>query len=74
MLGFGGVLTEEVGLPRPSNSTGVLRFATYLAPNMEPVYRFLAAYAGERIGVATELLVGRSFEQFQSGEVDVGFL
>lgn len=51
-----------------------LRFATYLAPNMEPVYRFIASYAGRRLGVATELLVGHSFAQFESGEVDVGFL
>ncbi len=54
--------------------TGALRFATYLAPNMEPVYRFLATAAGERLGVATTLVVGRSFEQFQRGEVDIGFL
>ena len=27
-----------------------LRFATYLAPNMVPVYRFLADRIGERLG------------------------
>jgi len=51
-----------------------IRFATYLAPNMEPVYRFIASYAGARLGVPTELVIGRSFDQFERGEVDVGFL
>ena len=55
--------------PAPS-----LRFATYLAPNMEPVYRFIAKYAGEVLGLAATLSVGTSFEQFARGEVDVGFI
>jgi hypothetical protein len=29
---------------------GPLRFATFLAPNMLPVYRFLAARIGEGLG------------------------
>ena len=45
-----------------------LRFATFLAPNMLPVYRFLA----DRIGRPVELLVGSSFDQFQRGEADLG--
>jgi len=51
-----------------------LRFATFLAPNMEPVYRSVAAAIGERLGVATSIEVGRSFGQFAGGEVDVGFV
>jgi len=51
-----------------------LRFATYLAPSIEPVYRFVAAETGRRLSVETELIVGRSFDQFAAGEVDVGFL
>lgn len=51
-----------------------LRFATYLAPNMEPVYRFVADAVGDRLGVASDLQVGRSFDQFARGEVDVGFV
>ena len=54
--------------------TRTLRFATYLAPNVEPVYRFIAAETGRRLGLETELVVGRSFDQFAAGEVDVGFL
>src|SRR5579884_1651624 len=51
-----------------------IRFATYLAPNMLPVYRAVVAYVGRRLGRRTELAVGESFAAFESGEVDVGFL
>ena len=51
---------------------GPLRFATFLAPNMLPVYRFLAARIGERLDRPVELMVGRSFDQFEAGEVDLG--
>ena len=52
--------------------TAPLRFATFLAPNMAPVYRFLADRIGRRLGCRVELVVGRSFDQFQAGEVDLG--
>jgi ABC-type phosphate/phosphonate transport system substrate-binding protein len=51
-----------------------LRFATYLAPNMVPVYRFLADRIGERLGRPVELMVGASFDQFERGEVDLGVI
>ena len=51
-----------------------VRFATFLAPNMFGVYRFVADYAGEKLGRRTELGVGSSFDQFAAGEADVGFL
>ena len=51
-----------------------LRFATYLAPNMRPVYQFIADYVGEKLGRDTSLVVGTSFEQFADGEVDLGFI
>ena len=41
-----------------------LRFATFLAPNMLHVYRFLAARIADRLGRPVELLVGTSFDQF----------
>jgi hypothetical protein len=44
-----------------------LRFATFLAPNMVPVYRFLAERIGERLGCPVELVVGSSFDQFEQG-------
>jgi phosphonate transport system substrate-binding protein len=51
-----------------------LRFATFLAPNMLPVYRFLAARIGERLGYRVELVVGTSFDQFERGEADLGVI
>jgi phosphonate transport system substrate-binding protein len=51
-----------------------LRFATFLAPNMLPVYRFLADRIGERLGRPVGLVVGRSFDQFEQGEADLGVI
>jgi phosphonate transport system substrate-binding protein len=51
-----------------------LRFVTFLAPNMLPVYRFLADRIGERLGRPVELVVGTSFDQFEHGEVDLGVI
>jgi phosphonate transport system substrate-binding protein len=51
-----------------------IRIATFLAPNMLPVYQFIAAYVGERLGYHTELIVGSSFDQFEKGQADVGFI
>jgi phosphonate transport system substrate-binding protein len=54
--------------------TTPLRFVTFLAPNMAPVYRFLADRIGQRLGRRVELVVGRSFDQFERGEVDLGVI
>jgi phosphonate transport system substrate-binding protein len=51
-----------------------LRFATFLAPNMAPVYRYLAGRIGERLGRPVELVVGSSFDQFERGEADLGVI
>jgi phosphonate transport system substrate-binding protein len=51
-----------------------LRFATFLAPNMLPVYRFLAARIADRLGRPVELLVGTSFDQFEHGQADLGVI
>jgi phosphonate transport system substrate-binding protein len=51
-----------------------LRFATFLAPNMVPVYRFLADRIAIRLGRPVELVVGSSFDQFERGEVDLGVI
>jgi phosphonate transport system substrate-binding protein len=53
---------------------GRLRFATFLAPSMLPVYRFLAERIGERLGRPVELVVGTSFDQFEAGEADLGVI
>ena len=51
-----------------------IRFATFLAPNMYPVYQFIAAYVAEKLGCRTELVTGSSFDQFAAGQIDVGFI
>lgn len=51
-----------------------LRFATFLAPNMFPVYQFIAGYIGHKLGCPTELVVGSSFDEFAAGQADVGFI
>jgi phosphonate transport system substrate-binding protein len=53
---------------------GPLRFATFLAPNMLPVYRFLADRISERLGRPVELVAGTSFDQFEWGEADFGVI
>lgn len=51
-----------------------VRFATFLAPNMYPVYQCVVDYAGKRLGCRTELITGESFAVFEQGEVDAGFI
>jgi ABC-type phosphate/phosphonate transport system substrate-binding protein len=51
-----------------------LRFVTYLAPSVRPVYELVARAAGERLGIETELVDGTSCERFASGEGDVAFI
>ena len=53
---------------------GKLRFATFLAPNMFPVYAFIVDAIGRELGSGAELVVGTSFDQFGNGEVDAGFI
>lgn len=51
-----------------------IRFATFLAPNMYPVYQCVADYVGQQLGCRTELIAGESFAVFERGEIDVGFI
>jgi phosphonate transport system substrate-binding protein len=51
-----------------------LRIATFLAPNMLPVYEFIVDALGRALNRDTELVVGTSFDQFGNGEVDAGFI
>ncbi|MDP9295240.1 MAG: PhnD/SsuA/transferrin family substrate-binding protein [Actinomycetota bacterium] len=51
-----------------------LRFVTYLAPNVRPVYEYVARVTGERLGIATELVDGSSCDRFAQGEGDVAFV
>lgn len=51
-----------------------LTFASFLAPNVRPLYEFIAHAVGARLGRESRLVIGSSFGQFQAGEIDVGFL
>jgi phosphonate transport system substrate-binding protein len=50
-----------------------LRFATFLAPAMLPVYAFIARHVQARLGIPTELVVGSSYERL-SEQAEVSFL
>jgi phosphonate transport system substrate-binding protein len=52
----------------------ILRFASYLAPNIYETYAFIAHYVGEKIGQPVTMNVGQSFDEFAGGQVDIGFL
>jgi hypothetical protein len=51
-----------------------LRFATFLAPALLPLYEAVADHIGERLGLPVSLVEGSSLEQFAAGEVDAGFV
>jgi phosphonate transport system substrate-binding protein len=57
---------------RPMRAT--LHIATFLAPNMLPVYEFIVAALGRELHCSAELVVGASFDQFGNGEIDAGFI
>jgi phosphonate transport system substrate-binding protein len=50
-----------------------IRFATFLAPHMYPVYGFITRYIGDRLGCLTELVVGSSYEALDT-ESEVAFV
>jgi phosphonate transport system substrate-binding protein len=50
-----------------------LRIATFLAPDLFPLYAYLVRRLGECLGVATEIFVGTSYEQLLT-EADAGFV
>jgi phosphonate transport system substrate-binding protein len=54
-------------LPRP------LRFVTFLAPHLLPLYAFVARQVQDRLAYPTELIVGTSYEQL-SEEAEVAFV
>lgn len=51
-----------------------LRFGTFLAPNMLPVYRAIADVIGHRLGMSTELVVETDYENCRSDINDVCFV
>lgn len=51
-----------------------LRIATFLAPNVYPVYAYIAQYLGRKLGCPTEILVGDSHDKFDSLHPDIAFI
>jgi phosphonate transport system substrate-binding protein len=51
-----------------------LRFGTYLAPSVLPVYEAIAEEVGRRLGVQTELVVETSYESCKKDENEVCFV
>lgn len=51
-----------------------LRFATYLAPNVRPVYEAVAESVGRALGCAVELVDGGGYGRLEGGEEDVAFI
>lgn len=51
-----------------------IRFATFLAPSLYCTYEHIARYVGVKVGYPTSLSVGHSFDDFVTGQVDVGFI
>jgi len=57
-----------------SHNAPIIRFATFLAPQLYRIYEYIAHYVGEKVGYPADLTVGRAFEDFEAGGVDVGFI
>lgn len=51
-----------------------IRFATFLAPTIYSTYEHIARSIAEKVGYPTVLTIGQSFEDFATGQVDVGFI
>ena len=51
-----------------------LRFGTYLAPNVLPVYELVTEEVGRRLGIETELVVETSYESCEKDENEVCFV
>ncbi|HUG08621.1 MAG TPA: PhnD/SsuA/transferrin family substrate-binding protein [Acidimicrobiia bacterium] len=51
-----------------------LRFGTFLAPNMLPVYQAIADAVGEALGMSTELIVETDYENCQKDVNDICFV
>ena len=51
-----------------------LRFGTYLAPNMLPVYQAITEEVGRRLGIETELVVETDYESCAKDKNEVCFV
>jgi phosphonate transport system substrate-binding protein len=53
---------------------GELIFATFLAPNIRPVYEYVTSRVAQELHRPARLITGESFDQLRHGEVDFAFL
>src|SRR5919108_1389933 len=60
--------------PGPLSEVDRLRFATYLAPNVLPVYEAVTEEVGRRLGIMTELVVETSYESCAEDANEVCFV
>ena len=67
-------LGRSAGGRGPRHRQSPLRFVTFLAPNLLPLYEFIALHAGRQLGLSTEMAVGSSYAQLSSRAVDVAFV
>lgn len=51
-----------------------LRFVTFLAPSVFPLYSFIARHAGRLLGIRTTIDVGRHLAEIGRGDADVAFV
>jgi phosphonate transport system substrate-binding protein len=58
----------------PRRQRNALRFVTFLAPILYPLYEFITRHAGRRLGLPTELAVGSSYAVLRTEAVDVAFV
>ena len=55
-------------------ATDTLRFANYLAFNINPAYAAISAEIGRQLNIPTSFEEGQSFQQLFDGEIGVGFI
>ncbi len=52
----------------------ILRWATFLAPALEPLYRHIAAEASRSAGRDAEFVIGQHLSDLVSGKIDAAFM
>ena len=51
-----------------------LVIATYLAPSLYPLYKFIADFIGDELDIETKFVVGSNYKQLERGESDLCFV
>lgn len=51
-----------------------IRIATFLAPNVYPVYRFIVEYIGQKLDYPTEFVYASSHDDYFEAAADVSFI